>query len=199
MAAFFVAATSFAWRGLADVGSVIVTTPRQPPESAGHATRTVATPDALMPTVCGGIDGGTEFAGGSTTGGSTTAGSTAGGSTTGSVGGSITGSTGGGGFATDSQSAATLSAVSASPLSVPAPHVSESVRPSRRSTTSSPSPRLTTAATRPQLAELADSLQHPEPTVSVIGKPSLVRVPVPLATGPHGGIVPCSAPPAAAA
>src|SRR4051812_36913564 len=112
-----------------------------------------------MPAVWGGIVGGTEFAGGvsagSTTGGSITGGSIGGSTTTGP------GSTGIAGFATASQSAPTLSACSASPVSLPAPHVSESVTPSLVSTRSSPSPRLIVAGARPQVAELVDSLQHP--------------------------------------
>src|SRR4051812_22234208 len=110
--------------------------PVQPPESAGQVTTTIATPDALMPTVWGGIDGGTLLG---------VVGTSTGGSTTGSVGGSATtgGSTGVTGFVTDSQSPATMSSVSAFPLSLPAPQTSESVMPSRRSTTSSASPRFT--------------------------------------------------------
>src|SRR3954465_11847201 len=88
---------ALAWRRLEEVGNEIVTTPLQPPESAGQATSTVATPDALIPTVCGGIDGGTEFAGGVMTG-SMIGGSTSGGSTTGSGGTVSTGSDGAAGL-----------------------------------------------------------------------------------------------------
>src|SRR4051794_40271163 len=104
IAEVFRAAATFAWRRLEDPGSVIATVPLQPPESAGQATRTRATPEALIPTVCGGIVGGTELpAGGSTIGGSNTGGSTTGGSTMGSIGGSTTGgSTGTAGFVTAS-------------------------------------------------------------------------------------------------
>src|SRR4051812_37957147 len=78
MAGLLRAATTFPWPRLDEAGSVMVTTPLQPPESAGQATMTVATPDALMPTVWGGIEAGTELAGGSTTTGATTGGSTTG-------------------------------------------------------------------------------------------------------------------------
>src|SRR4051794_40023431 len=42
-------------------GSSIVTVPLQPPEPAGQTTSTVATPEALTPTVCRGMVGGMEL------------------------------------------------------------------------------------------------------------------------------------------
>src|SRR5689334_1728180 len=49
---------------LAAGGSTSRTVPLQPPESAGQATRTLATPEALTPTVCRGIVTGTRLAAG---------------------------------------------------------------------------------------------------------------------------------------
>ena len=145
----FRAAAAFAWPPLLVApGISIVTVPLQPPESAGQTTRTLATPEALTPTVWGGTVGGTAFAAGviGCVGigvlGSGVGGSVAGGSGSGTVTGPVLGgvTTGAAGLRTDSQSGATLSALSAWPESVSVPQTMVSTAASRVSNVSLPAP-----------------------------------------------------------